>query len=98
LKFSLPPAFFRGKVLGNIVETGQKREIQEYVVEEGDTLFSISQKFGISLETILWANNLNKNSTLKPGQKLIILPVNGVLHEVKSGDTLSEIAKKSGKD
>jgi len=94
LKFSLPPAFFSGKVLGTIVETGQKREIQEYVVEEGDTLFSISQKFGISLETILWANNLNKNSIIKPGQKLIILPVNGVLHEVKSGDTLSEIAKK----
>ena len=94
LKFSLPPAFIRGKVLGTIVETEQRKEIQEYIVGEGDTLFSISQKFGISLETILWANNLDKNSVIKPGQKLIILPVNGVLHEVKSGDTLSEIAKK----
>jgi murein DD-endopeptidase MepM/ murein hydrolase activator NlpD len=72
----------------------QRKEIQEYIVEEGDTLFSISQKFGISLETILWANNLDKNSVIKPGQKLIILPVDGILHEVKAGDTLSEIAKK----
>jgi murein DD-endopeptidase MepM/ murein hydrolase activator NlpD len=95
LKFSLPPAFISGKVFGTMVEeTTQRKEIQEYIVEEGDTLFSISQKFGISIETVLWANNLNKNSTIKPGQKLIILPVNGVLHEVKSGDTLSEIAKK----
>jgi murein DD-endopeptidase MepM/ murein hydrolase activator NlpD len=93
LKFSLPPAFVNGKVLGTMVEE-QRKEIQEYIVEEGDTLFSISQKFGISLKTILWANNLNKNSVIKPGQKLIILPVDGVLHEVKAGDTLSEIAKK----
>jgi murein DD-endopeptidase MepM/ murein hydrolase activator NlpD len=94
LKFSLPPTFVSGKVLGTIVETEQRKEIQEYIVEEGDTLFSISKKFGISLETILWANNLDKNSVIKPGQKLIILPVDGVLHEVKAGDTLSEIAKK----
>jgi len=95
LKFFLPPAFVSGKVLGTIVEEPiQRKEIQEYVVEEGDTLFSISKKFGISVETILWANNLSKSSVIKPGQKLIILPVNGVLHEVKAGDTLSEIAKK----
>jgi murein DD-endopeptidase MepM/ murein hydrolase activator NlpD len=93
LKFSLPPAFVSGKVLGTMVEE-QRKEIQEYIVEEGDTLFSISKKFGISLETILWANNLDKNSVIKPGQKLIILPVDGVLHEVRAGDTLSEIAKK----
>jgi LysM repeat protein len=93
LKFFLPPAFVSGKVLGTMVEE-QRKEIQEYIVEEGDTLSLISQKFGISLETILWANNLNKNSVVKPGQKLIILPVDGVLHEVRAGDTLSEIAKK----
>jgi LysM repeat protein len=93
LKFSLPPAFINGKVLGTMVEE-QRKEIQEYIVEEGDTIFSLSQKFGISLETILWANNLNKNSVIKAGQRLIILPVNGVLHEVKAGDTLFEIAKK----
>jgi murein DD-endopeptidase MepM/ murein hydrolase activator NlpD len=93
LKFSLPPAFVSGKVLGTIVEEPRK-EIQEYTVEEGDTLSSISQKFGISLETILWANNLDKNSVIKPGQKLIILPVDGILHEVRAGDTLSGIAEK----
>jgi murein DD-endopeptidase MepM/ murein hydrolase activator NlpD len=95
LKSYLPPAFISGKVLGTMVEMPeQKKEIQEYVVKEGDTLSSIAEKFGISLETILWANDLSKNSVIKPGQKLVILPVSGVLHNVKSGDTLSEIAKK----
>ena len=95
LKFSLPPSFVSGKVFATFDESEEsKKEIQEYIVKEGDTLFSISQKFGISSETILWANNLSKNSIIKPGQKLIILPVDGVLHEVKAGETLSEIAKK----
>ncbi len=95
LKFSLPPAFVNGKTLAAIVEDSeQRKEIQEYIVEDGDTLSSISQKFKISIETIAWANNLSKRSTLKPGQKLIILPVDGILHEVKAGDTISEIAKK----
>jgi murein DD-endopeptidase MepM/ murein hydrolase activator NlpD len=95
LRSYLPPSFVTGKVFATLAEVPEpKKEIQEYIVEEGDTLSSIAEKFGISLETILWANNLSKNSIIKPGQKLIILPVDGVLHEVRSGDTLSEIAKK----
>ncbi|HOK00645.1 MAG TPA: LysM peptidoglycan-binding domain-containing protein [Candidatus Pacearchaeota archaeon] len=70
----------------------------EYSVKEGDTFTSISQKFNISIDTILWANNLNKNSKLKEGQTLIILPVSGVLYYVKKGDTLNEIAKKYSGD
>jgi len=95
LKFSLPPYFIEGNIFGAILQNEEeKKEIQEYVVAEGDTFFSISQKFGISVDTILFANGLNKNSILKPGQKLIILPVDGILHQVKEGDTLNEIANK----
>ena len=71
-----------------------KKVITEYIVEEGDSLWLIAEKFGISLNTILWANDLNKDSLIKPGKKLIIPPVSGVIHHVKSGDTVSEIAKK----
>lgn len=71
----------------------KRREILEYKVEEGETIESIAQKFSLSPETIIWANNLNKNAKLKVGQSLIILPVDGVLHQVKKGETLFEIAK-----
>lgn len=95
LRSFLPPYLISKEVLGTIIEESKgRREIMEYLVEEGDTISSLSQKFEISIETILWANNLNKNSILKPGQKIIILPVSGILHHVKSGDTLSEIAQK----
>lgn len=67
--------------------------IETYVVAEGDALSTIAAKFGISLNTILWANNLNLRSTLKLGQQLTILPVSGVVYEVKSGDNLTKIAE-----
>ena len=68
-------------------------EIKEYIVQKGDTISGIAKKFHISTDTILWANNLSSRSVIKPGQKLVILPVSGVLHLVKKGDTISSIAK-----
>lgn len=75
-----------------------RTEVEVYAVESGDTLSGIAEKFGISVNTLLWANNLTLRSVLRPGQELSILPVSGVLHTVKSGDTLLAIAKKYGID
>ncbi|MCL5010837.1 MAG: M23 family metallopeptidase [Patescibacteria group bacterium] len=73
-------------------KTSERADVEEYIVEQGDTLASLAEKFGISKETIMWVNDLGKNSVLKPGQSLTILPVSGVLHLVKKGDTMSEIS------
>ncbi len=67
--------------------------IHTYIVQSGDTLGDIAQKFGISSDTITWANNLNAKGYIRPGQTLTILPVDGVLYRVKSGDTLQKIAR-----
>ncbi len=71
-----------------------RSETLEYEVEEGDTLSSITQKFGISSDTIKWENNLTDVHKLKPGQILKILPVSGVSYKVVSGDSLESVAKK----
>ncbi|HLC87704.1 MAG TPA: peptidoglycan DD-metalloendopeptidase family protein [Patescibacteria group bacterium] len=71
-----------------------RSEIIEYEVADGDTLSSIAGKFGVTQETIKWANDMESVDTIKPGQKLKILPVSGVSHTVKSGDTLESVAKK----
>jgi len=98
LKSATPPTTFSPEVLGALVggytPEDTKKVITEYIVEEGDSLSSISDKFSISLNTLLWANDLTKNSLIKAGQKLIILPVSGTIHHVKSGDTISAIAQK----
>ena len=90
-----PPRVLTTQVLGAIFgESAQNsKDIIEYAVEPGDTLESIAQDFNISLNTLLWANELSKNSQIKVGQKLIVLPVSGVIYVVRSGDTLSEISK-----
>jgi murein DD-endopeptidase MepM/ murein hydrolase activator NlpD len=68
--------------------------ISTYVVEEGDTVSSIAATYGISANTIYWANNLNRKSRLKIGQTLVILPITSVQHKVVKGDTIAKIAKR----
>jgi len=71
-----------------------KKNIITYTVRTGDTLSSLAKKFNISINTILWENNLSLKSYLQPGDKLTILPINGISYKVRRGDTLSSIAKK----
>lgn len=69
--------------------------ITTYIVKSGDTLSGIAEKFGISVNTIRWANDLTaKTSKIQIGDELTILPVTGVEYTVKKGDTLSGIAHK----
>lgn len=69
-----------------------------YKVQKGDNLAKIAANFGISLNTILWANiKLNANS-LKVGQEIVVLPVSGVLYDIQPGDTLNSIAEKYSVD
>lgn len=97
LQAATPPSLVSPQVLGVLVgeeePEGSKKEIREYIVKEGDTLSSLAEKFKISLNTIIWANELTEKLIIKPGRKLIIPPVSGIIYHVKSGDTLSEIAK-----
>ena len=72
--------------------------ILDYVVQAGDTISTIAANFGISVNTILWENDLNAYSLIRPGNKLVILPVTGVAHKVAKGDTLASIALKYGID
>lgn len=69
-------------------------EISVYVVREGDSLSQIAEMFGVTTNTILWANDIPRATAIKPGDTLVILPVVGVRHIVKPGDTITSIAKK----
>jgi len=70
-----------------------KDNLMIYKVQEGDTLLEIAENFGISVNTIIWANNSLSARSLKPGQEIILLPVSGVIHKVSEGETLESIAK-----
>lgn len=80
-----------------------------HTVESGEAIESIAKKYGTTTSVILKANGLNANSLIHPGDVLIIpLPIADTptptvtptpsptpfLYTVKSGDTLSEIARR----
>lgn len=65
-----------------------------YDVQPGDSIISIASAFGISPQTIMLENNLDFDSTIKPGQKLSILPTTGMTHKVVNNETVETIAKK----
>lgn len=69
-------------------------ETVDYQVQNGDTLSSIAEKFGVSIDTIRWQNSLQSRDAIKEGQILEILPVTGVSHTVNKGDTVYSIAKR----
>lgn len=71
-----------------------------YTVKNGDTLYSIAGRYGITVDSLKTANNLTSNN-LKIGQKLTIPssttdPTGSTTYTVKSGDTLYGIASKYG--
>lgn len=72
--------------------------VTQYTVQPGDSAYSISQKFNLKPETLLWGNEgMNPDaSALRIDAKLNILPVDGVLHSVKEGDTLQKLQDTYG--
>lgn len=90
------PLFISTNTLGSIMETEQEKDnsIIVYNVGKGETISQIAQKFNISTETILLANELTSSSKIKEGDRIIILPVNGLIHLVEKDETATSIAKK----
>ncbi|MGQ9516733.1 MAG: peptidoglycan DD-metalloendopeptidase family protein [Anaerolineae bacterium] len=89
-----PVVLARAAVPHTIIPERPRLEIITYTVQAGDTVLGLAERFGISPETILWANgDLEYHpDDLRVGQELIILPTSGVYHEVKAGDTLGKLA------
>lgn len=80
-------------VFSTRVSKKPRSEIVIYPVQKGDTLSTIASKFGISVETIQWENDLS-GENITVGDELRILPVTGISHKVNQGDTVYTIAKR----
>lgn len=78
----------------SVFDTGQRNQVISYTVQPGDNLSQIANDFGISTNSLIWANNLKDSDYLSSGQELKIPPVSGVIHIVKKGDSVQSIAKK----
>jgi murein DD-endopeptidase MepM/ murein hydrolase activator NlpD len=89
----------RSAQLHTTIPSRPRNELTTYVVQDGDTVFGIAEKFGLEPQTILWGNYntlLDDPHSLKPGQELNILPTNGVYWEWLGGIPFGEWAKFYG--
>lgn len=81
------------------VPSRPRQDITTYTVQDGDTVFGIAEKFGLEPQTILWGNYnilLDDPHSLRPGQELTILPVNGVYWEWLGGISFGDWAEFYG--
>ena len=69
-----------------------------YTVAQGDTVFTLAAKFGLSIQTLAWANGFTSATIaqLHVGQQIWIPPTDGVLYTTNSGDTVASVAAKFG--
>ena len=81
-------------ILDDNRDVSWSNEVIDYEVKPGDSVSSIAYDFSISTNSIYWANDFWKSHTLQPGDILRIPPVSGILHTIKSGETIGVIAKK----
>jgi len=72
--------------------TGDRENLLVYRVRSGDTLSGIASYFGVSLDTIVNANQNVRARFLQPGDELNILPTSGIVYQVQDGDTLESVA------
>lgn len=78
-----------------VIESAYKsnKDIKLYVVQAGDTIPKIADKFSVTSDSIRWSNDLSGND-VNQGKKLWIPPVNGMVYTVKKGDTTKSLALK----
>lgn len=65
-----------------------------YVLQEGDTLESVAQRFGLTVDTLVSVNRIRNIAAITPGVELQIPNMNGQLYVVQEGDMLSTIAHR----
>jgi murein DD-endopeptidase MepM/ murein hydrolase activator NlpD len=81
---------FRGKLPAH--------QFQTYEVVRGDTPIRIAERFGIKAETLLGGNpRLSEEAgLLQVGDILLIMPIDGLLHDVRPGESVESVAEKYG--
>ena len=80
-----------------VLPVGSRKQVVEYTVAAGDSLFGIAELYEVEPESVLWANSDTLNDDphlISIGMKLNIPPMDGILYHWKEGDKLDEVAAK----
>ena len=93
--FSVADTIARIPVLHTTFPERPRAQVITYSVQQGDNVFDIAARFGLSPETVVWSNReglMDAPWLIQEGFELSILPVDGVYHTVRAGETIAGIA------
>ena len=82
-------------ISGQASQHQAKADMKEYIVQKGETLWSIAKRHGTTVAGLQEQNKL-KNEDISVGQRLYILAPHNEVYIVQTGDTLTSIARKNG--
>ncbi len=77
-------------------EQRQSVHYEAYTIKPSDTLYGIAKTYGLTMHIILRANGISDPAAIRPGDRLNIPLLSGVLYCVRPGDTVADIAKRLG--
>lgn len=80
--------------LTTLSSQNSRNDVITHIVSDGENPWTIAARYGVSVNTVLWANKMTASQYVRVGQELTILPVSGVRHQVVKGDTVDSLAKK----
>lgn len=91
-----PSSIIASADLSPVIQKDPEEEggVKIYTIEEGDTLSKVAESYNVTVNTILWANDLDNVDEIRPGDQIFILPIAGLKHIVADGDTIESVAKK----
>jgi len=93
---SIHDSLQRSAIPFTIVNEDPQQGVRYYTVQAGDTILGIAGKFGLRPESVQWSNPALEQHVdlIRPGDQIIIPPMDGAVHKVAIGDTLSSIADR----
>ena len=80
-------------VVGSLIIVPKENELlfEKYIVQQGDSIYSISRRYNVDPNLILEVNGLNKSDYIYPNQEILIPSKNFTLYVTKQGDTIDKI-------
>jgi hypothetical protein len=99
IKSDLSAGITRLALMHTTIPTRPRNDLAQYTVLKGDNIFAIAEKFNLKPESIMWGNRYTLGEDpelIRPGQVLIILPLDGAYHKWSAGEGLNGVAKFYG--
>ena len=64
----------KAKAKQPVAKSPEPKKINDHEVKAGDTLYSISRRYNLTVEQLRTYNNIGKDTAIRPGQKLKLSP------------------------